>query len=99
MAPPSPVFSSDRTCITFDNRGVGDSKPIGNGLSILPMTEDVAAILSAEKLGPDHVVAHSIGGLFALELALEYPQYIKRLALLCSFSSGNEATKFSWYTF
>jgi len=43
--------------------------------------EDLAAIIKALKLGPVHLVGHSVGGAVALHLALRHPELIRSLFL------------------
>src|SRR5262249_45992342 len=43
--------------------------------------EDLAAIIKALKLGPVHLVGHSVGGAVALHLALRYPELVRSLVL------------------
>jgi pimeloyl-ACP methyl ester carboxylesterase len=43
--------------------------------------EDLAAIIKALKLGPVHLVGHSVGGAVALHLALRHPELVRSLFL------------------
>lgn len=43
--------------------------------------EDLAAIIKALKLGPVHLVGHSVGGAVALHLALRHPELVRSLSL------------------
>lgn len=43
--------------------------------------EELAAIIKALKLGPVHLVGHSVGGAVALQLALRYPELVRSLVL------------------
>lgn len=83
---------SDRyTCLSFDNRGMGESQPAGAPVTVEQMAEDAVALLDAEGWGSAHVIGHSLGGLVALELALSVRQRVRSLALLCTFASGRDA--------
>jgi len=79
------------TCLTFDNRGMGESQPVGAPVTVEQMAEDAVALLDAEGWGSAHVIGHSLGGLVALELALAARQRVRSLALLCTFASGRDA--------
>ncbi|HSI86941.1 MAG: alpha/beta hydrolase [Candidatus Methylacidiphilales bacterium] len=81
-------------CLTFDNRGMAASQPVGSGaITVEQMAEDTLALM--DKLGWEsaHLVGHSLGGLIALRLALTIPSRVRSLSLLCTFSRGADATK------
>jgi len=84
---------SDRfSCVTFDNRGIGDSEHAGTTLSIPQMAADAIAVLDALGIRQAHVCGHSMGGVIAYELALQAPTRVRSLALLCTFARGAQAT-------
>lgn len=83
------------SCLTFDNRGIGLSQPRSNSLTVEQMAGDAAALLAACGWESAHVVGHSLGGLVALRLALDAPEKVRSLSLLCTFANGAEATKLS----
>ncbi len=84
-------LSSDFTCMSFDNRGMGRSQPVEAVITVERMANDAAAILDAERVRSAHVVGHSLGGLVALQMALSHRERVKSLALLCTFSGGKAA--------
>ena len=48
---------SDRyTCLTFDNRGMGESQPAGAPVTVEQMAEDAVALLDAEGWDSAHVI-------------------------------------------
>ena len=83
-----------------DQRALADAHrlvrldPRGFGRSALPdgtryrHADDAAALLSALGLGPACVVGHSIGAHQALELALEHPDRVSSLVLVCTSGLG-----------
>ncbi len=86
------ALSTRHRCLTFDNRGLGRSQPIGDvKLSVKQMAEDSQKLIDAQGWNAAHVVGHSLGGLIALELALASPDRVRSLALLCSFGRGRDA--------
>jgi len=89
------VLDARYQCLTFDNRGLNKSQPIGTPLSIEQMAEDALSVLKARTTDPAHIVGHSMGGLIALQLALSARNSVRSLALLCTFSRGKDATKLS----
>ena len=85
-------------CLTFDNRGIGKSQLNQNqDLSIDLMVQDLNAIMETQHWESAHIVGHSMGGLIAQKFALMYPEKVKSLALLCTFSNGAEATKLNYW--
>ena len=79
-------------CLSFDNRGIGHSQPVGAPLSIEQMAEDARVLMDVAGFATAHVVGHSLGGLVALDLALRAGARIRSLSLLCSFARGRDAT-------
>lgn len=94
--PQTDELSSKYQCVTFDNRGMGRSQPLGTSFSIEQMADDAVAIMDAMGWASAHVVGHSMGGLIAQHLALSARPRVRSLSLLCTFSRGSDATKLSW---
>ncbi len=75
--------------LTNDNRGMGAST-VGRSLSIEKMADDVRGIMDQLGWESAHVVGHSMGGVIAQQLALDIPQRVRSLALLCTFARGKD---------
>ncbi len=73
--------------VIFDNRGVGRSDNLDGDVSIEIMAADVLGLMDALNLNQAHIFGHSMGGMIAQELALKFPDRIKKL-VLCSTSCG-----------
>jgi pimeloyl-ACP methyl ester carboxylesterase len=86
-------------CLSFDNRGMGRSQPLGTGLSVEQMAEDARALMDAEGWESAHLIGHSLGGLIALQLALSAPARVRSLSLLCTGACGRDLVQLSWWTF
>ena len=86
---------SDRyACLCFDNRGMGRSQRVDGRppvVSVERMAADAAAVMDAAGWPAAHVVAHSLGGPVALQLAATSPGRVLSLALLCTFATGRAA--------
>jgi 3-oxoadipate enol-lactonase len=81
-------LSQHHRCFAIDARGVGDSGRPVDGYTIDQWAEDILAV--ADALGLDHFgfVAHSMGGLTGLRLALTCPERLESLVLVCPSPSG-----------
>jgi pimeloyl-ACP methyl ester carboxylesterase len=86
------ALAQNHQCLTFDNRGMGRSQPMGGPLSIELMAEDALALMAAVGWDSAHVVGHSMGGLIAQHLALTVPKRVRSLSLLCTIPRGRDAT-------
>lgn len=93
--PQTEALANRFRCITFDNRGMGNSQPVGDPLTVEAMADDAMAIVEAAgDARPGHkvhVVGHSLGGLVAQFLAIRHPQVVRSLSLLCTFANGAKA--------
>lgn len=79
------------TCLWFDNRGLGQSQPAGETVTVEQMAEDAVTLLDAEGMDTAHVIGHSLGGLISLHLALTRRERVRSLSLLCTFANGRDA--------
>ena len=92
-APQISALASHYECLSFDNRGMGGSQPVGAPLTIEQMAEDTLALMDAQGWASAHLVGHSMGGLIALHVSLSARDRVRSLSLLCSFARGRDATK------
>jgi pimeloyl-ACP methyl ester carboxylesterase len=92
------ALSAHYRCLSFDNRGLGRSQPLGAPLTVEQMAEDARALLVATSWTSAHVVGHSLGGLIALQLALDAPDRVRSLALLCTSACGRDLVRFTPWT-
>ena len=90
--PQADALAARHQCLTFDNRGMGQSQPLTTALSIDVMAEDALALMDAAGWGAAHIVGHSMGGLIAQRVALMNRARVRSLALLCTISRGRDAT-------
>lgn len=77
-----PAFSKNYRVITFDVRGHGQSDKPRGPYSITMFAEDAVALMDSLQITPAHVVGISMGGAIALQLAVDYPEKVKSLAVV-----------------
>jgi pimeloyl-ACP methyl ester carboxylesterase len=82
-------------CLTFDNRGMGESQPVGVRLTVPQMAQDTLWLMDRAGWESAHLVGHSLGGPIALEVALTSPERVRSLSLLCTIARGADATRLS----
>lgn len=90
--PQAEALKHQYTCCLVDNRGIGGSGPAPGRLSVAQMAEDVRRVMDHLGWEQAHVVGHSIGGLIAQQLAVETPERVRSLCLMCTFHTGRVIT-------
>lgn len=83
----------DFQCLSFDNRGIGQSVNQAKSLTVEQMAQDALALMDAQGWEKAHVVGHSMGGCIAQALALAAPQRVRSLSLLCTFAKGSQGAR------
>ena len=80
------AFKKHYRVITFDCRGMGKTDKPADPFTLETMADDVVALM--DHLGADvaNIVAVSMGGLVAQEIALDYPDRVSKLVLASSTS-------------
>jgi pimeloyl-ACP methyl ester carboxylesterase len=86
--PFSSLLERDFEVVSFDNRGMGLSRPVTEAFSIAEMAADTAALLDALEIESAHVLGISMGGMIAQELALAQPARLRSLTLGCTYCGG-----------
>ncbi len=74
-------------CITFDNRGVGESSKPRSGYTIPDLARDTMGLLDRLSISRAHVVGCSMGGMVAQVMALQRPELVAGLVILGSMAS------------
>ncbi|MGB8339537.1 MAG: alpha/beta hydrolase [Burkholderiales bacterium] len=82
--PPAKQFE----ILSFDQRGMGQSDKPDIPYSMQDYADDAARLLDAIGWDDCHVWGYSFGGMVAQELALRYPQRIKKLVLAATSGGG-----------
>lgn len=79
-----PFFAKYFQVITLDLRGHGKTEKPAQPYSVTLFANDVAELIRSLHLNPVHVVGHSLGGMIAFQLALDFPDLIKSLTIINS---------------
>ncbi|MFT3796356.1 alpha/beta fold hydrolase [Flavobacterium sp.] len=74
-------FKSKYKVIAVDSRAHGKTQDPGDTLTYEKMTADINALLDYLKIDSCYVWGQSDGGIIGLELAIDYPKKVKRLAV------------------
>jgi 3-oxoadipate enol-lactonase len=80
------ALDGSRRAIRFDARGHGSAVDVPVG-DYGRLAEDVVAVLDRLDLSDAHVIGHSWGGQIAQQVALDHPERVHRLSLVCTRAS------------
>ncbi len=75
-----------RRLVRYDARGHGSARATPVPASYRCLADDVAALLDRLAVNRAHVVGHSWGGQIAQRFALDHPDRMRRLSLVCTRS-------------
>lgn len=89
--PLTPLLAERLRVVSYDNRGIGESDVPPGPYTTRELAEDAVAVLDAVELERAHVVATSLGGMAAQELAIAFPDRVERLVLACTTPGGEHA--------
>jgi len=82
--------------IAPDAPGFSHSPYDGKGWSIASVAQEMTDLLAELQTGPAHVVGISMGGVIAQQMALDYPQWIRKLVLVSTFAALRPESMNSW---
>jgi 3-oxoadipate enol-lactonase len=78
-----PALTAEHRVIWFDNRGTGESATSPK-ITVRELAADALAVLDAAGVERAHVFGVSMGGVIAIEVALQQPQRVRSLIVGCS---------------
>lgn len=84
------VFRKHFRVITFDNRGVGRSDKPSGPYSMCMMADDTVRLMDHLGIERTNILGVSMGGMIAQEIAINYPDRVKKLVLGCTFTREDE---------
>lgn len=90
------VASHGFSCLTYDQRGFGEAELPNQDYVIADLVDDLAALIAGLGLKKLHLVGHSLGGMVALAYAINNPNAVATLTLVCTTAhNGARAGKFA----
>lgn len=84
------VFRKHFQVITFDNRGVGRSDKPSGPYSMRMMADDTVGLMDHLGIKKANILGVSMGGMIAQEVAINYPERVRKLVLGCTFARRDE---------
>jgi pimeloyl-ACP methyl ester carboxylesterase len=85
------LLAEDFQVLLLDNRGVGESDVPEGPYAVSQMAADVIAVLDDAEIDAAHVFGVSLGGYIAQELAVTYPERLRRLVLASTAPGGTRS--------
>lgn len=77
-------FSTHYKVITFDLRGHGKTDKPNEPYTVALFAQDTAQLIQTLGLQDVIIIGHSLGGMIAFQLALDFPQCVKRMVIVNS---------------
>lgn len=87
------VYEKHFRCIVLDNRGVGRSGQPAGPYTTKMMAADTVAVMDHAGVSKARVVGISMGGAIAQELAINYPDRVHSVILVCTWARFNNYAK------
>ncbi len=78
------AFKKSYQVITFDNRGIGKTDKTSESYTIKTMADDTIDLMDYLGVDKAHILGVSLGGMIAQEVAINYPQRVRKLVLGCT---------------
>jgi pyruvate dehydrogenase E2 component (dihydrolipoamide acetyltransferase) len=85
-----PELAADRPVVALDLPGHGGSSKAVTGGDVAWLAAQVRSALAALGIGRAHLAGQSLGGAIALQMALDEPDRIASVSLLCPAGLGRE---------
>lgn len=88
-----PEFSKHFKVIIFDNLGIGKTSAPPGPYSTKMMADDTAELMNILNIDKANILGISMGGMIAQELAINYPEKVKKLILACTYPEPDELAR------
>lgn len=80
--------------VLYDQRGTGRSADtLPEGYTMKMMGAELAEVLTQQGINTFSVIGHALGGLLGLQLALDYPERVERIAVINGWLTLNAHTR------
>jgi pimeloyl-ACP methyl ester carboxylesterase len=89
------AFKKHFQVVIFDNRGIGRTDPSPAPYTIRTMADDTVGLMDFLGIDKAHILGMSLGGMVAQEIALDYPDRVRRLLLICTTPGQEEVSRVS----
>lgn len=86
-----PVLRARHALLRIDTRGHGASDAPNGDYSLSLLAEDIFAAMDAAGIAAAAVAGVSLGGMIAMQMALQCPARIERLALVCTSATMDKS--------
>lgn len=90
-----PTWAQTHHCLAPDLLGFGESSRPG-AYSVALQVEVLASWLAALRVGPCHLVGHSLGAWVAAQYALSYPDQVKTLTAIAPEGVSDRSSRGRW---
>ncbi|MFC1848295.1 alpha/beta fold hydrolase [Chloroflexota bacterium] len=86
------AFKKHYRVVTFDNRDAlfGKTDSTGEAYTIKTMADDTIGLMDHLGIDRAHILGYSMGGMIAQEIAINYPERVRRLILASTISSASQ---------
>lgn len=84
--------------LTYDQRGLGQSDRPDVAYSMADYADDAVALMDEIGWQNAHVMGVSFGGMVGQEMAIRYPQKVRKLVLACTSSGGAGEASYPLHT-
>jgi len=79
------AFKHKYQCISYDNRGTGETDRTKDGHTVANYAEDAAGLLDHLKVSSAHVAGWSLGSCIGQEMAIHHPDKVRSLILIATW--------------
>ena len=83
------ALSQHFRCIALDNRDVGESDCASGPYTTRDMAQDMVGLMDALGIPSADIVGWSMGSAIAQEVAINWPERVRRLCLVASYHQGD----------
>ena len=89
------AFKRHFRLIIYDNRGIGRSDKAQGLYTLRDLADETIGLMDYLHIDKAHVLGMSLGGMVAQELAISYPERLKKLVLVCTTAGGGDVSEAS----